>query len=968
MGEFSQRLAIDGYVSLIKEAFDPQQALMTEDPHPIIVATNINVSCQKLLARIPYLAWLMSDRGEILTTNQLWCDYIGRSCADEARCEESSFSRVGASSATAPRSCNCCQTFPEILHEAERERFERVWAAASKAQEPLTIELMLMNTIGEWEWFQVELEPDRDRSGGATWIGTAQRLGRESTLLGAVALMRDITEYKQTMTALELSERKFRAIFDGVFQFIGLTTPEGVLIEANQTALKFGGIEAEEAIGRRFWEVPAWKFSPAVQQQLAAATERAAQGEFFRQELELVGAGDLSIQIDFTLTPIRDGAGAVTMLIPEGRDITQLRQAEVSRVLAERHSQRLSTALQVAKMGAWTWDLTTDRIFWTPEFETLFDYVPGSTQQVYSEWFDRVHPDDLQRLTAALQQVLDGKLIEFRCEYRIVCQAGEVRWIDGIGEIYTDEHGHRRLSGLVYDITERKRNEEALRRSEEFQQRILASNNDCIKVFDLQGRLLYMNHGGLMLLEIDDFAAIAHQPWRNLWPGGEAANIETALETARAGAVGKFEGFCPTATGTPKWWEVVVTPILDANGNVEQILSVSRDITDRRQAALALQASEELFRHTFEYTPVGFAHVAPQGQLLRVNRRFCEIIGYTAAELLTLTFHDITEPADLAEDVALADRLLRDEIQEYTLEKRYIHKQGHHVWVSLTVSLVRAVADDGQLGTPSYFLSAIQDITPRKQLELINRHQTAELQQLNSSLLLTQQQLKKRNDDLDNFVRIASHDLKAPLRSISNLAEWIEEDSRDRLTENDRQQFQLLRQRVHRMSALIDGLLRYSRLGREKLTTETVDVAQLVAETIDSLAPPPTFEIAILSPLPTLKVRRILLSQVLANLLSNAIKHHQSADGRIEIAAEDLGDCYQFSIADDGPGIPPGEARERIFEIFQTLKPSSSTENTGIGLALVKKIVEGEGGRIWLAGDRAVGACFYFTWPKTVGG
>jgi PAS domain S-box-containing protein len=808
---------------------------MTVDPQPVIVATNINVSCQKLLARIPHLAWLMSDRGEILTANQLWSDYIGRSRADEARLGEISFGRVGANSATAPKSGNCRQTFTEILHEAERERFASVWVAAKKAQEPLELNLRLSSTIGEWEWFQVELEPDRTRSGETTWIGTAKRLD-----------------------------------------------------------------------------------------------------------------------------------GAATLPIPAERELSQIDRAE-------RYRKRLGIALQVAKAGAWYWELQTNKLYWTPEFEILFDYEPGSTQKTYDEWFVRVHPDDRQRVEAIVQETIAGRLPQHRCEYRIVCRDGSIRWVDGIGEIRTDEAGKVYLSGLVNEITDRKHNEEALRRSEEFQQRILASNNDCIKVFDLEGRLLYMNHGGLTMLEINDFATIANQPWRDLWPGREADNIEIALETARAGEVGRFEGFCPTATGTPKWWEVVVTPILDANGQVEQILSVSRDITDRRQAAMDMQASEELFRHTFEYTPVGFAHVAPNGQLLRVNRRFCEIIGYTAAELLTLTFHDITEPADLAEDVALAEQLLRDEIQEYTLEKRYIHKHGHHVWVNLTVSLIREVAADGQPGKPRYFLSAIQDITRRKQLEAIDRHQTAELQQLNHSLLLTQQQLKKRNDDLDNFVRIASHDLKAPLRSIANLAEWIEEDISDRLTEDDRHQFQLLRQRVHRMSALIDGLLRYSRLGREKLAPETVDVAQLIAETIDSLAPPPTFEIAILSPLPTIEARRILLSQVWANLLSNAIKHHQRADGRIEIAAEDLGDCYQFSIADDGPGIPPGESRERIFEIFQTLKPSSSTENTGIGLALVKKIVEGEGGRIWLASvgeaspmeNRAVGACFYFTWPKT---
>jgi signal transduction histidine kinase len=277
---------------------------------------------------------------------------------------------------------------------------------------------------------------------------------------------------------------------------------------------------------------------------------------------------------------------------------------------------------------------------------------------------------------------------------------------------------------------------------------------------------------------------------------------------------------------------------------------------------------------------------------------------------------------------------------------------------------MRTAAPDDRLGAPDYFLSAAQDITHRKQLEIVNHHQTAELQQLNSSLLLTQQKLKERNEELDNFVRVASHDLKAPLRAIANLADWIEEDMNDRLNPEDRLQFQLLRQRVNRMNALIDGLLRYSRLGRAELDLELVDVSQMIAETIDSIAPPAGFTIETLSPLPTIHAKRILLSQVFANLLSNALKHHHRDNGWIEIAAKDLGDRYQFAIADDGPGIPIGEARERIFEIFQTLKPSSSTENTGIGLALVKKIIEGEGGRIWLTTDRPQGTCFCFTWPK----
>jgi len=1011
---------------------------------------------QKLLERIPQLAWLMTDRGEIIAVNQRWCEYLGESDDN-----------------------NHLRSFAEILHEAEGDCFSSLWKEASRSQQPLEIKLQLKSKLGDWEWFKLEIEPDSDEVGQTIWIGTAIRLGGEAAMpdrpqsiqfletvlayasdgivacdadgrlvlfnrmaqvfhglppeplepeewanyydlydgdgsrtltkpdplfralqgesvvnqemtikpnqgitrsllanataiysptgekLGAVALMQDITASRQATVALQQSEQKFRAIFDGTFGMIGLLKPDGKIVEMNRTAVKFAGIEDDNNwIGRPMWDAPCWSYSPAVQQQLEDAIARAAEGEFIRYEVELMSAGHRLVPIDFSLTPIRNDLGEVILIIPEGRDRLQLKQAQTERLYAKIYNERLSTAMRLAKAGAWHFDFRTQTIDWTPEFEILFDYEPGTSTQAYSEWLARVHPDDRVQAEAKLYETLDLKLLEYRDEYRIIWRDGQIRWIETVGELQQDEQGNLEwLSGLVYDVTDRQHKEAALRRSEEFIRRVLESNHDCIKVTDLEGLLLYMNDGGQVLMEIDDFATVANTQWLELWQSSEAASAAGAFATALAGGVGRFDGYCATFKGTPKWWEVVVTSILDADGKIDQILSVSRDVTTRKQAESALQASEELFRHTFEQIPMGFCHVALDGTWLQVNRKFCETVGYSKAELLATTFQAITEPADLAQDADFVEQLLSGEINEGTLEKRYIHKQGHHVWIHLTSSVVRDVATDGQMGTPQYFLCAIEDITDRKQLELLNQTQTDDLHHLNHSLRFAQQQLKDRNEELSSFGYIVSHDLKAPLRAIANLSEWIEEDLNYRLLEGDRQQFQLLRQRVKRMNALIDGLLHYSRVGRQELAIETVDVSQLLTETIDSLIVPPTFQIHILPPLPTLDTKRILLSQIFANLLSNAIKHHDRADGKIEITAEDLGDRYQFSIADDGPGIPAGAAKDRIFEIFQTLKPSISNANTGIGLALVKKIVEGEGGEIWLD-ETEIGARFCFTWLK----
>jgi signal transduction histidine kinase len=238
-----------------------------------------------------------------------------------------------------------------------------------------------------------------------------------------------------------------------------------------------------------------------------------------------------------------------------------------------------------------------------------------------------------------------------------------------------------------------------------------------------------------------------------------------------------------------------------------------------------------------------------------------------------------------------------------------------------------------------------------------------EMTNLNQILANTNIVLQERNQELDRFTYIVSHDLKAPLRAIANLSEWLEEDLQNKLDEDTSQQLSLLRNRVHRMDMFINGLLEYSRVGKINVDKTLVDVHKLLEDIIDSLHPPETFEINIISEMPVFETQSLPLQQVFSNLISNGIKHHPREDGKIEISVGDRGEKYQFSVADDGLGIEP-KYHEQIFEIFQTLVARDRKESTGIGLSIVKKIVENNGGNIWVDSQEGRGSIFNFTWAK----
>jgi PAS domain S-box-containing protein len=225
--------------------------------------------------------------------------------------------------------------------------------------------------------------------------------------------------------------------------------------------------------------------------------------------------------------------------------------------------------------------------------------------------------------------------------------------------------------------------------------------------------------------------------------------------------------------------------------------------------------------------------------------------------------------------------------------------------------------------------------------------------------------LERSNRELDSFAYAASHDLRAPLRGIANLAQWIEEDlvATGQLESDTQEMLALMRVRMHRMEGLIEGLLQYSRAGRTHKPPETVHVEVLVRDVIDLLSPPEAVSISLATDLPTLRTDRLLLQQVFMNLIGNAIKHTNREDAVIFIDGRRVGPFYEFAVEDNGPGIAP-DFHDRIWGIFQTLESRDRVEGAGIGLALVKKIVETQGGRAWVESAPGHGATFRFLWRK----
>ncbi len=533
-----------------------------------------------------------------------------------------------------------------------------------------------------------------------------------------------------------------------------------------------------------------------------------------------------------------------------------------------------------------------------------------------------IHPEDRENTIDIIQKGFAGEEIEQNeFENRYICKDGTHKWISWSGNFLVEE-------GVLYtvgrNITEKKRlDEEIVKLS------LVASRTDtAVMILNRSGFIEWVNQAFINLSGYLQEEIIGNTP-EVILQGKSTGRLNKSIRSSaiRKSFNEKIE--CSKKSGQPYWVSTSITPIFDNNGQIKQYIVIATDVTKR---------------HLIE------------NRILENEARLAGIIDFAMDAIITfdvnqciLVFNHRAEEFFICPAFKALGRLITDFIPEWDSESL---ATSYGVRANGEEFPIEATRSEVVVGGEKLHTVILRDITERQLSEEKLKEYAANLEKINK--------------ELDQFAYVVSHDLKAPLRAISHLSEWLEEDLAEIISNENKRNLGLLRGRVQRMEDLINGILQYSRIGRSQTPLELVDSGKLVEEIIMDLDLPKTFCFDIQINLPILVTAKILLKQVFANLIGNSVKYHNRLNGNIGIGVREREDFfYEFFVSDDGPGIDP-KYHAKIFVIFQTLEARDKVESTGVGLAIVKKIVESQGGKVWVESEVGKGSTFYFTWLDIV--
>jgi len=757
--------------------------------------------------------------------------------------------------------------------------------------------------------------------GAHVWIKASPVLDEEGQVKGAIESIRDITDRKRTEIALKESEERYRGLVELSPEAIGIHS-EGKFVYMNSVGIKLHGANTFEELAKQpLMDYIHPDYRDVVDKQVRKSYENKLPRDF--SEEKIIRRDGSIVDIEVASVPItHEGKAASLFAI---RDITERKQMEENLKELADISEKL---IEISNPMLFVIDAEKKIHIWNRAAEEMTGYRADEVMEDGDFWMN-IFPDSLTKevtLSTFEEIEKDKTVIDQRT--RIRTRSGEERVMSWNGLKLEDCAGG--LVGIVItaqDVTEQVKMEEEIRSEKELSRSIIQGTDFFITSLETNWKISLFNKGAENMtgyssedvLGLNFFDILVPEPKRENFQKQIATMVEEnsseQIEMPILNNVGYERGLL--------WsWNTIRTP----SGELERIIGFGQDMSYNQW----LEEQVLLFMDAIESSNDGIAIFDKIGQLLFANPALLDMYGFSLNEIRGRIYSDFVLEAEEISNAGAERNGWRGVIT-------CIKKGG--ATFPAAVSFAPVAGRENEFVA---FVAIVRDISKTVNYE---------------------RKLESLNQELQSFAYTISHDLRAPLRGIQGFSEVLLEDFADQLDETGKGYLERVVKIAANMDRLILDLLDYSRIGRIVGPPEEIKVERLVKEAyeeVQSLADDREVKFQIEGDFPTIIGEKSRIKQIFTNLLSNSLKYTENAP-TILVKGADQGDRYEFSVQDNGTGFDM-TYHDRIFEPFYRL--SRTGEGTGIGLAIVKKIVEAIGGKIWAESDPEEGSTFHFTMPK----
>lgn len=812
----------------------------------------------------------------------------------------------------------------------------------------------------------------------------------DGKISGVIVSVTEVTEKVEARKKVEDSEKRFQAAVKAV---------EGILWTNNAR----GEMEGEQSgwallTGQTYEEYQGYGWAKAVhpddeQPTVDAWNEAVQERKTFIFEHRVKTKDGQWRDFSIRAIPLSNADGTLRQWVGVHTDITDNKEAAKALKVNE---ERLNIIVEASELGTWELNMKTKEPTYSKRYLEIIGGYKEDIKLTHAQLLQHLHPDDLPLREKAFKDAFDTGYLHY--ESRLIWNDKSIHWMEGKGKVFYDEENNpEKLIGTVRDITEDKNHEQDLKESEHKFRLLADSMPQHVWTSDPEGNLNYFNqsvfnYSGLTLEQInkDGWIQIVH-------PDDREENIKQWINSVATGKDFLFEHRFRRHNGEYRWQLSRAIPQRDENGKIQMWVGTSTDIQEQKNFAKELEKqvaertdelkkSEERFFKIFDSNPVPMSlSEIGNSKIKYANNRFYNSFGYTKEEVIGRSSEDLNllDPEEskrvvdlifgyLLESRSIAEvqALSKDEKEALLLklnqsekmkdfEILYTRKNGEKFPALVSYEVIR-------IGTESYTVTSYQDIAERKKAEAILRSQN--------------DQLEKMNKELESFAYVSSHDLQEPLRKIQTFASRIKEKEENNLSDLGKNMFNRMEDAAKRMQTLIQDLLAYSHTNTTERRFVTTDLNEIIAEIKE------TFKEKLSEKHVTIETNQLCdadiipfqFRQLMHNLISNSLKFsNPEHPPHIQIKSE-IGNGIKFNneklspqnkychitVSDNGIGFEQ-QYSEKIFEVFQRLHSKNEYNGTGIGLSIVKKIVENHHGIITAKGELNKGATFEIYIPAT---